>query len=394
MALGALIGAYQEDEAGGLYALQPLAGRTLIEYQARCAAAAGCAPIVVVVETVPVALAAAFDRLRGEGIQVVPVSDGQEAAARFEPQARVLQMADGIAPAMSLVERVTSADERTVVTVPDDDAHQLFERIDNHQRWAGLALVDGQTLASTAAMLGDWDLLSTLLRRTIQAGANHVRTSEGVTPYHAQSGGGAAAFDRRLLLASRQSRPDWVARFLLPVPEEFATEQLMRSPVQPSWLMTAALVLTVGAGVAIWLGWPWAGLALLLVSLPLDLIADRLAQLRLQPLPARALTRRMLWPAAGAALLSLGWLLLQQGQGWGPLMGAATTLAFAEALRVERSGRDLPFGHWLFDRRPAVVVASLIAALGWWNVVPVLLALYAGASFFLVQHVVHRPAYD
>jgi CheY-like chemotaxis protein len=394
MALGALIGAYQEDEAGGLYALQPLAGRTLIEYQARCAAAAGCAPIVVVVETVPVALAAAFDRLRGEGIQVVPVSDGQEAAARFEPQARVLQMADGIAPAMSLVERVTSADERTVVTVPDDDAHQLFERIDNHQRWAGLALVDGQTLASTAAMLGDWDLLSTLLRRTIQAGANHVRTSEGVTPYHAQSGGDAAAFDRRLLLASRQSRPDWVSRFLLPIPEEFATEQLMRSPVQPSWLMTAALVLTVGAVVAIWLAWPWAGLGLLLVSLPLDLIADRLAQLRLQPLPARALTRRMLSPAAGAALVSLGWLSFQHGHGWGPLMGAATTIAFAEALRVERSGRDLPFSHWLFDRRPAVVVASLIAALGWWTVVPVVLAVYAGASFFLVQHLVHRPAYD
>ena len=31
MALGALIGAYQEDEAGGLRALLPLAGQTLIE---------------------------------------------------------------------------------------------------------------------------------------------------------------------------------------------------------------------------------------------------------------------------------------------------------------------------------------------------------------------------
>ena len=44
MALGALIGAYQEDDAGGLRALLPLAGRTLIEYQARCLAAAGAAP--------------------------------------------------------------------------------------------------------------------------------------------------------------------------------------------------------------------------------------------------------------------------------------------------------------------------------------------------------------
>ena len=44
MALGALIGAYQEDDAGALRALLPLAGRTLLEYQARCAAA-GCRTI-------------------------------------------------------------------------------------------------------------------------------------------------------------------------------------------------------------------------------------------------------------------------------------------------------------------------------------------------------------
>src|SRR3982751_5325952 len=47
MALGALIGAYQEDDVGGLRALLPLAGRTLIEYQARCLAAAGAAPLIV-----------------------------------------------------------------------------------------------------------------------------------------------------------------------------------------------------------------------------------------------------------------------------------------------------------------------------------------------------------
>ena len=41
MALGALIGAYQEDDSGGIRALLPLAGRTLVEYQVRCAAAAG-----------------------------------------------------------------------------------------------------------------------------------------------------------------------------------------------------------------------------------------------------------------------------------------------------------------------------------------------------------------
>ena len=83
MALGALIGAYHEDDSGGLTALLPLAGRTLVEYQVRCAAAAGASPIVVLVERIPAALNQAFGRLAGEGLNVVPVSDGAEAAFRF-----------------------------------------------------------------------------------------------------------------------------------------------------------------------------------------------------------------------------------------------------------------------------------------------------------------------
>ncbi|MCW3797339.1 hypothetical protein OMW55_05900 [Sphingomonas sp. BN140010] len=394
MALGALIGAYQEDDSGRLCALQPLAGRTLIEYQARCAAAAGCAPIVVLVEMVPVALAAALERLRVEGVPVVAVSDPQEAAARFEPHARLLQVADGVAPAMPMVERVAALEERAVLTVPDDERHRDFERIDNDQRWAGLAMVDGQTLASTAAMLGDWDLLSTLLRRTIQAGALHIPTGEGLTPYHARAGGGPGEFDRSLLLASRRARPDWVARYILPPVEEFATEQLMPTKVRPAWLVTAALVLTLLAALAISRGYLWPALGLLLAGMPLDIVGERLGQLRLQPVPAQSPTRRLLWPASGLALLALGWFQTNHGGGWGALATTVAGLAFIEALRIERSGRELPFGHWLFDRRPAIVVTAVVAIGGWWNIALVLLALYAAASFFLVQNWVHRGQRD
>ena len=107
MALGALIGAYQEDESGGLRALLPLAGQTLIEYQARCLAALGAAPLLILVERVPVALNDAFERLRGEGIAVIAVSDGAEAASRFEPGTDVILLADGIAPDMNDVDRLS-----------------------------------------------------------------------------------------------------------------------------------------------------------------------------------------------------------------------------------------------------------------------------------------------
>ena len=124
MALGALIAAYHEDDQGTLRALFPLAGRTLIEYQARCVAAVGAAPIVVMVERIPAALNDAFERLRAEGITVVPVSDGSEAASRFEAGALILQLADGLAPDVSFLARLSDFPEPAIAVVPDDEAHE------------------------------------------------------------------------------------------------------------------------------------------------------------------------------------------------------------------------------------------------------------------------------
>src|SRR3954471_9423837 len=154
MALGALIGAYQEDESGGLRALLPLAGRTLIEYQVRCASAAGAAPILVVVERVPQALQDAFERLRLDGVGVFPVSDVSEAVSRFEAGSMILLIGDGIAPPVELVAAIADEPESAVAIVPDDEVHAMFERIDAESRWAGVALVDARLLGSTAAMLG------------------------------------------------------------------------------------------------------------------------------------------------------------------------------------------------------------------------------------------------
>ncbi|MEA3081837.1 MAG: hypothetical protein QOD54_1505, partial [Sphingomonadales bacterium] len=157
MAIGALIGAYQEDDSGALRALLPLAGRTLVEYQVRCAAASGAAPIVVIVERVPQALQDAFERLRLDSIGVFPVSDINEAISRFEAGSSILLIGDGIAPPVELVMGMAGQAEPAVAIVPDDEQHQAYERIDAGSRWAGVAMADARLLGSTAAMLGDWD---------------------------------------------------------------------------------------------------------------------------------------------------------------------------------------------------------------------------------------------
>jgi hypothetical protein len=393
MPVGALIGAYQEDDSGGLRALLPLAGRTLLEYQVRCAAAAGAAPIVVVVERVPQALQDALERLRLDGVGVFAVSALDEAVSRFEAGSLIMVIGDGIAPPASLVAQFADEPEPAVGTVPDDEAHETFERIDGESRWAGVALVDSKLLGSTAAMLGDWDLQSTLLRRTLQEGALRVPVAEsGGEPLLVDSAEQLEGFQRTLVAASRGARSDWASRYLLPPVEEFATEQLMETRVRPAWLIWAALALTLGGAVCFARGWLAAGLIALVLSTPLDLVATRLATLRLRPLPARMSSRLALWPAAGVALLALGWWEMGHAGGWGAMVTALVAAAFAEAARIEKAAMPAGGELWLFSRRNAIFAAIPFAVGGAWTTYLIAMLGYAAVSFFIVQHVRHRPS--
>ena len=392
MAVGALIGAYQEDDSGSLRALLPLAGRTLVEYQVRCAAAAGAAPVVIVVERVPQGLQDAFERLRLDGVGVFPVSEIGEAVSRFEAGSMILLIGDGVAPPAELVAQIAEEPEPAVATVPDDEEHEAFERIDGHSRWAGVALVGSQLLGSTAAMLGDWDLQSTLLRRTLQDGARRVAIADRADePLLAESAEQLDGFQRKLVAGSRTARTDWVSRFVLPPVEDLATEQLMAVPVRPSWLVWAALGLTLAAAACFLRGWLGAALVLLVISTPLDLIAARLATIRLRPLPVRMWSRLALWPAAGLALLALGWWEMERNGGWGALVSAAAAIAFAEATRIEKAGLPANGDLWLISRRSAIIAAIPFALAGAWTSYLVALLVYAACSFFIVQHVRHSP---
>ena len=390
MALGALIGAYQEDDSGGLRALLPLAGRTLLEYQVRCAFAAGAAPIVVVVERVPQALQDAIERLRLDGISVIAISDIEEVVSRFEAGSMILLIGDGLVPPVELVSSLAGESEPAVATVPDDEEHDQFERIDSESRWAGVALVDSRLLGSTAAMLGDWDPQSTLLRRTIQEGARRVAIEgETAEPLLVDKVEQLQNFEQRLIASSRGPRNDWVSRFLLPPLEEVATRQLLETAVKPSWLLLGAVALTLAGALCFTRGWLGAGLVLLILSTPLDLIASRLAVVRMRPLPTRSLSRRALWPAAGLALLALGWWETRHGTGWGSIVCAAATLAFAEAARIEKESLAVRSEPWLFSRRSAIFAAIPFALLGNWTAYLVAMFAYSTLSFFGIQHVRH-----
>jgi hypothetical protein len=248
-------------------------------------------------------------------------------------------------------------------------------------------------LGSTAAMLGDWDLQSTLLRRAIQEGARRVSAVEtGGEPLLVGNADELAGFQRHMIDASRGGRVDWASRYILPPLEDFATEQLMETPVRPDWLLWLALALTIGGAICFTRGWLGAGLVLLGLSAPLDLVAARLATLRLRPLPAKLWSRVALWPAAGLALVAIGVWEMRHGTGWGALVAALAGSAFAEAARIEKSGMAGADETWLISRRNAIFLAIPFAIGGVWTAYLLAICLYAAVSFFLVQRVRHTPS--
>jgi len=173
--------------------------------------------------------------------------------------------------------------------------------------------------------------------------------------------------------------------------EEVATEQLIATRIRPRWLIWAAVALTLGGAACFSRGWLGAGLAMLVLSTPLDLVAKRLAALRLRPLPIRMISRLALWPAAGLALLALGWWEMRNG-GWGTFLAAASTLAFAEAARIEQAPMPPDSELWLFSRRSAIFAAIPFALGSAWIAYLIALLIYAATSFFIVQQVRHQQA--
>lgn len=390
MTLAALIAAYHEadDPPGTLRATLPLAGRTVVERQARLAAASGADPIVVLVERVPASLLAAIDRVRAEGISVAVARNVGEAAEAVAPGDRLLLIADGLVADESHVARLTGSSGDALLTLPDRGEDDRYERIDADSLWAGLALVEGSMLRRTAAMLGDWDLQSTLLRQAVQSGARHLAlhgedAEEALTI--AESADDLAEAEAVIVASASAPRGSWISRYLLAPVEHQITRLIMPSAVTPAWLSIAAIVLVALGGLLFAKGWLGAGLFLLLLSTPLDGAAERLSVLRMEgraPPDWWSYTHPLV---AGLALAALGWHL-SDVRGWGCLALVAGTGAFLLALRIETSGRSVEGEVWLAEPKGMMWLLLPFAIADAWTSALIVLAVYAAGSFFWAQH--------
>ncbi|HTU12754.1 MAG TPA: hypothetical protein VMG08_17830 [Allosphingosinicella sp.] len=390
MALAALIAAYHESgEAGHLRATLPLAGRTVIERQARLAASAGANPVVIFVERLPAALSAAVERLRRDRVPVKLVRSVEEAAEAVDPFDRVLLVGDGaIVPAAQQL-RLAAEKGPAVLTVPEGAHGELYERIDAQSRWAGLAAIDGSLLRETAGMLRDWDLQSTLLRRTLQAGAGHVEADGAASVAILDRDQDLDELERRIIAGADTANRSWSDYLLSPI-ERLLTMMLIGSPLSPQLIGLAAAVLTGLGAVSFYVGWYWIGLAKLLAAAPLEGIATRLARLRMQAGIRQSWWAYLIPLFTVAAFVILSYRLMP-AYGWGMVLLPFVTLAFLYALSVETGHRRVAGAVALAERRGMILLLVPFALFGLWPAGFIFLCVYAAASFFWAQQQAHAP---
>lgn len=401
MAIAALIAAYHEAEATatGLRALLPMAGRTLLEYQVRRAVGAGARHCVILVERVPAALNEALDRLRRDGIAVEIARTPSDAADRFHPEETIILIADGLIAAPPCFDALAAQRPPAVLVVPDIAENEVFERVDAQWRWAGLALTDAATLADTAAMLGDWDLQSTLMRRIVQSNPRKISpVGEGETAdpratiVIAETEDASRLAGKTDFVGGPPIGTSWIERSVLGPIAALLAPLLIDRPIEPNWLRIAASALAAGGAAAFFFGWLWSGVALLMLPGMLCSLAARIDIARLRDPRANPISTVILPVFYVAAIGTLAHFLAETSGNllYYPLAGLAVLglllvarlelvpRANASATRVASTVRATATGAlWLL---PLFGLASLWA---WW---PGFVAVYALVSaLYLVE---------
>jgi len=201
VALIALVGASETLPDGGLRALVSLAGETLIERQAARLADVGVTHLAVAVGSVPAELLATCDRIRRRGMRVTSVRTAADLMALVEEDDRIILVADGLRAGGTHYAAIAKPGTPAILVTGDTVLTQGFERIDATRRWGGLACLSPPIVAELAAMPGEWDMMLTLLRLAVQAGARRLYCE----PALFEQGEIAIVADRRIAALIEQS---------------------------------------------------------------------------------------------------------------------------------------------------------------------------------------------
>lgn len=371
-----------EDEESGLAPPVPprIFGQCVAEFQCRSAHQAGAKHILILTERLPLELMAAVDRLQRDGIGAEIVRTPRDAADHIHPEERVLVISGPVIPHGLQLQTLSVVSTPSLLTVSPDQSSDVTMRIDAAHHWSGLALLDGTQVRETIALLGEWALVPTLLRRAVQSGTAllpapdgealmPVRDEEDARRHAAVLLGDPSQTQRvqsvSAALAGRFGR--WLAPHILRAP-----------PIIPALDATPMVLGMAGLALAVAL-WPKTGLTLLLLALLASGIVRPFSQLPIGRFRWLTLFHKA-WP----------WMVSGGLSGYAVMLGQKTGSwsALVLALWLATLLRPLPgIARWYADAGSAAAII-LFAGLAGFPMLGFMVAIAHGLASRL--HGEHR----
>ncbi len=372
-----LIAALRRSEDAGLRATLPLAGRSVLAWQAALLQSLGAERVLCLTDSTT----ASGDVLQlqhvletgGTSFHALKGFAAIPALVRAEDDLIIL--ADGLVPDPAVVRAVLGGEgalTRAVATISSDHplaaAHpEDFERIDAARCWAGVLAMRGAPVQQLADMPADADAISLLLRLALQAGTptRDLAARELVPERWRLAESTAAVAKRESDLVARAAPPaDWRAPGIAlasalvraSVPRGLAQGGLVAGGLGLALLLGAVLLAAFGPAAAA-LAMAAAGAFGAQVSLGFTGIASRL---RREEPAARA---SAVLGAGVDILASLTlWFALAPWPEWKPLAVLGAVL-FGLARLVARTP-DSPLGRSVPDRTSLLLLLALTAMVG------------------------------
>ena len=400
-ALIALVGASETLPDGSLRALVTVAGETLIERQAARLADVGVAHIAVAVGAVPGELLAACDRIRRRGMKVTPVRTASDLVPLVEGDDRIILVADGLRAGGTHYAAIAKPGSPAILVTGDTMLTQGFERIDATRRWGGLASISQPMVAELAAMPGEWDMMLTLLRLAVQAGARRLYCE----PALFEQGEIAIVADRPTAALIEQSSLQRIeyggmglgrSAIMMPI-IRLAGPLLVKSPATARYLPHVTALLWVAVALLAASGLAAAG-ALVAILGGLGLAAMRFLSAFRAESAAQDRARDVIRTFAWVLLAIFPWLLSLAGPGhrMPPFSEAALAPCLAATILLARSlyedsGERRRF-HWLLpDADQAWILLAPALLFGFAPLMFAVLPLLALFQILLWLRLARRP---
>ncbi len=148
---------------------QPLFDGIVLDQQIQAVMQAGAEQIILLCPTMSGAVLQYVDTQSADGLDIQMVRGGHDLVQFASPENELVYLADGILPGPKLIQQLSDSGNEAIYVAKDTEIFADFERIDQNDRWLGIARLKCSRLSGFIHLPEDWDVGSALLRGTVQS---------------------------------------------------------------------------------------------------------------------------------------------------------------------------------------------------------------------------------